>query len=105
MFIGGIALNGRVQYSLPLVGSSDRTPSSVQTINCLTPPAWTMIGWPTPGSEVVSSERQTSLPVILSQATTSASGSPPTIAMRREPSTIGALADPVPLLPTPYSAM
>ena len=53
-----------------------------------------MTGWPYPASLMTSSARQRSLPVCLSKATTRASGSPPTTAMRWSPSTSGAPATP-----------
>ena len=88
MFIGAIALNGSSQRSRPVAGSRDRTASGVQMISWRTPPSVMMTGVPTPGSVVTSIDRHTSSPVNLSQARTRPSGSAPTIAMRRLPSTM-----------------
>ena len=59
-----------------------------------TPPASMMIGCATPRSVSLGNARQSSSPLCLSNATTRASGDPPTRQMSWSPSTSGALAKP-----------
>ena len=73
-------------------------------MSCRVPPAAMMMGAEYPGSESDDSARQTSAPVSLSNATTLASGCPPTRAMSRSPSTSGAPARPQVGISASYSS-
>src|SRR5688572_3917082 len=84
--------NGSVQYSLPVIGSSDTSPSMLLTINCRLPPAVRRIGGAGPPTNLP--VRHISFPVSLFHATTAGPPCPRTTLMTSEPSIVGGLVAP-----------
>ena len=83
-------VKGMSQYALPVAGSSPLMPFGSQAINCRTPAATTMTGWAYPGSGSDERARQITSPVRLPKAMKLEWPVPPTSAINRSPSTIGA---------------